>query len=377
MTRGQKITLFLPDLGGGGAERVMVALANVIAARGIETTLIAGRAEGPYLGEVDGPVRLVDLCVSQIRRALPSLIRHMNNAKPDAVLSALTHANLTVLVAAKLARHRPRIVVAEHNSTKMLMHGNHLPKRVLKRLMIRMLYPTADDIVLVSREMRSEFADFISLPDERFRSIHNPIIPKKAQSEAATNGQRHLWLQEKTTPVIVGAGRLSTQKDFPTLLRAFAILAERSPARLIVFGEGPDRPMLETLRADLGLEDRVDFPGFVDALGDQLAASDLFAMSSLWEGFPMVLLEALAVGTPVVVTDCPTGPSEILEDANWGRLVPVRDPEKLAEAMLDMLHHPVNVPMDDVFARFRIDGVVDQYLSILLPGWVAHKEADV
>ena len=315
-------------------------------------------------------MRLVDLQVPQIRKAVPGLIKHFNNDKPDAVLSALTHANLAVLVAAQRANKGPRIIVAEHNSTKMLMHGNKLPKRMLKRYMIRKFYPRADDIVLVSRDMRPDFAKFISLPVERFTPIHNPIIPPPSLDPAY---QIHPWLQEKTTPVVVGAGRLSTQKDFGTLIKAFDKMRDRTSARLVIFGEGPDREKLEKLRGDLGLEDRVDLPGFVSNLSAELAASDLFAMSSLWEGLPMVLLEALAVGTPVVCTDCPTGPDEILESGKWGRLVPMNDPSALARGIFSALESPLEIPTEQVLARFDMDFIVDQYLSTTLPGGAATK----
>ena len=244
MTQNAKITFVLPNLGGGGAERVTVSLANAIAARGIETTFVVGQAEGPYLKDVDDRVRLVDLQVPQIRKAVPGLIKHFNTDKPDAVLSALTHANLAVLVAAQRANKGPRIIVAEHNSTKMLMHGNKLPKRMLKRYMIRKFYPRADDIVLVSRDMRPDFAKFISLPVERFTPIHNPIMPPPPPDPTY---QIHPWLQEKTTPVVVGAGRLSTQKDFGTLIKAFDKMRDRTSARLVIFGEGPDREKRDSL----------------------------------------------------------------------------------------------------------------------------------
>lgn len=370
MTDAPKITLVLPNLGGGGAERVTVSLANAIAARGIETTFVVGQAEGPYLKDVSDKVRLLDLQVPQIRKAVPGLVKHFNKDKPDAVLSALTHANLAVLVAAQRAKKGPRIIVAEHNSTKMLMHGNKLPKRLLKRYMIRKLYPTADEIVLVSRDMRPDFAKFISLPVERFTPIHNPIMP--AQPVGPTY-QIHPWLAEKTTPVVIGAGRLSEQKDFGTLIKAFDKMRDRTAARLIIFGEGPDREKLEKLRNELGLEDRVDLPGFVSNLSAELAQSDLFAMSSLWEGLPMVLLEALAVGTPVVCTDCPTGPDEILENGKWGRLVPMSDPSALARGIYSALENPLKVPTDQVLARFDMDFIVDQYLSTMLPEGAAKK----
>jgi glycosyltransferase involved in cell wall biosynthesis len=173
-------------------------------------------------------------------------------------------------------------------------------------------------------------------------------------------------LREKQGPVIVAAGRLTPQKDFATLLRAFALLPDAG-AKLVIYGEGPLRSELESLVAGLGLSGRVSLPGFVGDLPAEIAASDLFVLSSRWEGLPGVLLEALAVGTPVVATDCPTGPDEILEGGRWGALVPVGDPPALAKAMAKTLSLPIDAPAETVLARFDPAGIVDQYLAVLLP----------
>lgn len=361
-----KITMVLPDFGGGGAERIMVFLANAFAERGVETTFLAGRAEGPCLADLSRQVRLVDLGVRRFSRAVPALVRHMNAASPDAVLSALTHANLVTLLAARLARRGPRIVVAEHNSTTMLANAGGGPKQVVKTALMRWLYPRADCITFVSQAMQAEFAALLRLPPDRLATVYNPVPVDQLRQRAAA-GPSHAWLVRKEGPVAIAAGRLTGQKDFPTLLRAFARVPP--PARLIVFGEGPDRSALEALRDELGLADRVSFPGFLANLPAELAAADLFVLSSLWEGLPGVLLEALALEVPVVATDCPTGPNEILDGGRWGRLVPTGQPEALATAMQAALDRPVAAAPQDVLAPFAPERIIEQYLGILLPGW--------
>jgi glycosyltransferase involved in cell wall biosynthesis len=360
-----KITMVLPDFGGGGAERIMVFLANGFAQMGIDVTFLAGRAEGPCLTDLSGDVRLVDLGVARFARAVPALVRHLNAQSPDAVLSALTHANLVLLLAARLARRGPRLVVAEHNSTTMLANAGRGPKQMVKTALLKALYPRADCITFVSHAMQAEFQNLLKLTPDRLATIYNPVPVGRLRDLAAT-GARNPWLAGKDGPVVVAAGRLTPQKDFHTLLRAFALV--KPPARLIVFGEGPERSSLEALRQKLNLQDRVAFPGFVKDLPAELGAADLFVLSSRWEGLPGVLLEALALDVPVVATNCPTGPDEILQGGRWGRLVPVGAVEDLATAMRAALEGPRPTLARDALARFAPDLVVRQYLSVLLPG---------
>lgn len=361
---GEKITMVLPDFGGGGAERVMVFLANAFVEREIEITFLAGRAEGPCLVDLSPNVRLVDLGVSRFARAVPTLVRHFNRAAPDAVLSALTHANLVTLLAARFARKGPRIVVAEHNSIAMLANAGRGPKQMVKTALLRSLYPRADCITFVSHAMRSEFVELLGLAPERLETVYNPVSVQRLR-KLASDGPGHPWLAHKEGKIVIAAGRLTEQKDFPTLLRAFAKVPQS--VRLIIFGEGPDRANLEALRAELHLQERVSFPGFVANLPAELAASDLFVLSSRWEGLPGVLLEAMALDIPVVATDCPTGPKEILEGGRAGQLVPVGGVEELATAMRSALVQKAACPGSDVLARFAPDQIVEQYLSILLP----------
>lgn len=361
---GEKVTMILPDFGGGGAERIMVFLANAFSEREILTTFLVGRAEGPVLADLSPKVQLIDLGVARFVRALPALVRHMNRTAPDAVLSALTHANLVTLLAGRMARRRPRIVVAEHNSTTMLANAGGGAKQMVKTTLMRSLYPRADCITFVSHAMQAEFAALLGLTPDRLETIYNPV-PIEQLRKMASNAPGHPWLAQKKGPVVIAAGRLTEQKDFPTLLRAFA----RAPpqARLVIFGEGPDRGALEALRAELQLEDRVSIPGFVGNLPAELAASDLFVLSSRWEGLPGVLLEALALNVQVVSTNCPTGPEEILQGGRWGRLVSVGEVADMASAMQAALDRPDVVAGPEVLARFDPHHIVEQYLSVLFP----------
>jgi glycosyltransferase involved in cell wall biosynthesis len=194
--------------------------------------------------------------------------------------------------------------------------------------------------------------------------IYNPVITQAALAVARQKPD-HPWLGPNQPPVILGAGRLTAQKDFGTLIRAFAKLRQQERARLIILGEGEDRPGLEALAEELGVRPEVDLPGFrADAMA-YMAHSALFVLSSAWEGLPTVLIEALAAGTPVVATDCPSGPDEILQGGRLGTLVPVGDHLQLAEAMLDTLRRRPGPIAAETLAPFTRDVAVDNYLRLI------------
>ena len=180
----------------------------------------------------------------------------------------------------------------------------------------------------------------------------------------------HPWFAPGAPPVILGAGRLTEQKDFPTLIRAFALVRKKHPARLMILGEGEERSKLETLVQELGLEKEVSLPGFVDNPYKYMKRAAVFVLSSRWEGFPNVLVEAMALGTPVVSTDCPNGPAEILENGKWGELVPVGETQSLASAVLRTLDRVDVVRVKGAAERadqFRVESIIREYFCALFP----------
>jgi glycosyltransferase involved in cell wall biosynthesis len=198
--------------------------------------------------------------------------------------------------------------------------------------------------------------------------IRNPVITPDL-ARAAAEPCPHPWVAEPSPargPVIVGAGRFQRQKDFPTLIRAFARLRLERPCRLLLLGEGGWRDRLVALIQDLGLGAEVDLPGFQPNLYPFLARADLFVLSSAWEGSPNVLTEAMALGTPVVSTDCPSGPREILEGGRFGPLVPVGDTDALAAAMARTLDSPLPAQtLIEAVAEYRQEISAARYLAVL------------
>jgi len=360
--RSGHIAIFVPSMRGGGAERVMLTLANEFAERGHRVDLVLARAEGPYLPDISGKVRLVDLNVPRVLRSLWPLMRYLRSERPDAMLSALNYANVIAILAWKLARVPTRLVVSERSSI------SRAPERLvgrLTRVLMRWLYPKADGVVCVSKALAQDMQRLIGVPAAKIVTIYNPIdvemIHRRMQEPVD-----HGWITVRTAPVVLAAGRLTAAKDYPTLLRAFARLREGRDARLIILGTGEEEARLKALAADLGIAGEVDFVGFQDNPFAWMARCDVFVMSSAWEGFPNVLAQALACGAPVVSTDCPTGPSEILEGGRWGRLVAVGDAEALAHQMSDALDHPTGAAVSIGVEPFRKRLIVGQYCAILL-----------
>jgi glycosyltransferase involved in cell wall biosynthesis len=362
----EQIAIFAPSLSGGGAERVMVNLAGAFTKRGLKVDLVLAKAQGPCLAAVPPEVRLVDLRASSILASVPQLVRYLRQEQPTALLSALDHANVIALWARRLAGVPDRVVVSVHSTLSIA--AQHAP-RIRGQLMpffARRFYPWADIVVAVSKGVAEDLAECTGLPRERIQVIYNPVVTSEINS-LAESPLDHPWFVPGEPPLVLGAGRLSAEKDFPTLIRAFARARQQRGARLVILGEGEERPDLEALIRELGLGADVALPGFVDNPYAYMARAAVLVLSSRWEGFGNVLAEAMACGTPVVSTDCPSGPAEILEGGRWGPLVPMGDVAALTEAILAQLDSTAPAGMvESVTARFHEDRIVEQYLDVLM-----------
>jgi glycosyltransferase involved in cell wall biosynthesis len=354
------IAFFLPSVRGGGAQRVIVNLVQGMVQRGEPVDLALAVAEGVFLDELPRQARVVDLRASRLMGSLVPLIRYLRRERPRVLISSMSHANLVALWAAKLARRATPVMVTVHNTMSESTGSNG----GLERRLLRTFYPWATSIVAVSRGAADDLARTTGVPRSRVEVVYNPVITPTILA-LARRPPDHPWYDPGGPPVILGVGRLTRQKDFLTLVRAFAELRRRRPARLIILGEGDARPALEALVAELGLSDDVALPGFRDNAPAYMARSALFVLSSVWEGLPTVLIEALAVGTPVVSTDCPSGPREILQEGRLGALVPIGNAPALASAMelaLDCGGPPLPT---GALTAFTLDAAVDHYLRLI------------
>jgi glycosyltransferase involved in cell wall biosynthesis len=356
------VALFVPSLTGGGAERVMVDLAQALSAAGHRVDLVLARAEGPFLAHVPANVPVVDLAAPRVAAALPGLVRYLRRVRPRAILSTLEHANILTLIAARFAPST-RVVLREANTSPLDQGADGLRGRVVAFLM-RRAYPRADAVVAVSAGVADALRSAVGVPGERIEVIANPVVTERVLA-GADRDATHPWLGVAGVPVVLGVGRLAPQKGFDVLLEAFARVRADRPCRLLILGEGDERPRLEALAAELGIEDDVALPGFDPDPFPAMARADVFALSSRWEGLPNALIQAMALGTPAVATDCPSGPSEISEGGRLARLVPVGDVEALADAIRATLDRPL--PPADASWRSRYDpvGVARRYAEVL------------
>lgn len=362
-TSAARLAVFVPSLRGGGAERVMLTLAGSFSRRGYAVDLLLPQATGPYLGQVAGGVRVVDLGVRRVLASLPRLVEYLRRQRPAALLSTLSHANMVALWARRIARAPTRVIVRESNT--LSVNARFAPRRRQRiiPLLARHYYPWADAVVAVSDGVAEDLVREVGVPRERVCVLPNPVITPELLALAKVP-LPHPWFVPGAPPVVLGVGRLARQKDFGLLIHAFARVRRARPCRLVVLGEGSERAALERLAVERGVAADVQLPGFVDNPFQYMARAAVFVLSSAWEGMPAVLIQAMACGAPVVATDCPSGPRELLDGGRHGALVPPGDPDRLATAILRAIEHPVRAPYE-AFARFTSEAAAAHYLAVL------------
>lgn len=397
--QANSIAVLIPSLDGGGAERSMLNLVNAFLERGRKVDLVLCRAKGAYLENVPTDARLVVLESSGyfggrlaallanpgrpgsvIRPVilpykiapeieyLRSLQCYLRERQPDVMLSALTYANLIALWAKNVVDPELPVVVSERIALSRHCFNEPSRRKWRRRYLPPLVgssYPYADAIISVSNQVADDLSAVSRLPRESIKTIYNPVVDDELRSQSAVPLD-HPWFAPQSPPVILGAGRLVQQKDFSTLIRAFARLRASRKARLLILGEGKQRPLLEALVKDLGLEADVQLLGFVANPFQFMARAAALVLSSEYEGLPGVVIQALACGCPVVSTDCPGGSAEILCDGEYGPLVPVGDDAALCAAVESVLDNPIEKHVLMHRAElFSIDGAAEQYLTVL------------
>jgi len=334
-----RIGVFVSFSGTGGVERMVLNLCEGLTALGCRVDLLLVKARSKHLEQLPALVHIRKLKAEHTLTSLPALVRYLKTERPDALLAAKDRANQIAVLAKKTAGVPTRVVVRMGTTVSAALAGKNRWRKLFWYLPMRLIYRSADAVVAVSQGVARDMVRITGRPASDIRIIRNPVITPRI-FRLAREPAPHPWLVNGGEPVIVGIGRLTRQKDFPTLIRAFAAVRKKLPCRLIILGEGKDRDDLEHLAKRLSQSEQIAMPGFVENPYAYLKRAAMFVLSSAWEGSPNALTEALALGVPVVATNCPSGPREILKDGTIGRLVPVGDPDALAEAILATLSSP-------------------------------------
>jgi glycosyltransferase involved in cell wall biosynthesis len=357
-----RIALFVPTLEGGGAERVMVTLANALAERRFAVDFVLWTEGGPFRGLLSANVNVVALGTYNPLKLVFGFACFLKTYEPEVVISALFVGNIIAALAKAASRSRTHLILTEHVPIDTyLQNESRLLRRVSVPLLMRSTYLAAQDIVAVSRGAAQALAPVVGkVASRRITVIYNPIDLVRIEAMASADEKSADWIE----PTIINVGRLIEQKDQQTLIQAFAKVRSRRTCRLVILGEGEKRATLAALARKLGVGSDVLMPGFVANPYSWMRRSAVFVLSSKFEGLPTVLIEAMQCGVPVISADCPSGPAEILEDGRWGRLFQPGDVDALASAIEDALDGKLVADVRQRSADFSVDAAVSRYVAL-------------
>jgi glycosyltransferase involved in cell wall biosynthesis len=359
------LAIVLPDLRGGGAERISLSLAKEFVRRGFQVSFALMRKEGELLPSVPEGINVAGLSAPRAREVPFAFARYLRRERPDAVIANMWPLTSMCIISRLLAGSKARLLVADHNTLSIAYRDKGLAHLAAMSSSIALSYRFADVRLCVSSGVADDLAIVSGIPRSRFDVVHNAIpLPAEVRKVEAAGAA---W-GRNTSLRIITVGKFKAQKNHALLIRAFARLSRDLDARLMLLGEGQLRGDLEALARSEGVADRVLMPGFFPDPHPFYKSADLFVLSSDYEGLPTVLVEALSHGLPAVSTDCPSGPAEILQNGRYGRLVPVGDEIALARAMAEALqtkHDREALRMRA--ADFSPEAAADKYLRLLFP----------
>ena len=354
----RKIALFMKSLPAGGGVACLLTVAKGLVARGFCVDVLVLHASRSGLHLVPEGVRLTNFQRQDAIAALPQLLHYLKRERPDVLLANNPYPGVAALIAKGLFMPSLSLVYR---------HGNTFSQEAptLDSRLLRYFLPFSDAIITISSGATDDFKRSFPNVSPLVRYVPNAVVTPDIAEQAASPVD-HPWFNDPARPVVLSVARLAPQKDHATLLRAFAEVVRSRPARLVILGEGSERTKLTRLTRELGISPSVQFPGDIRPAFPYMAKARVFVLSSAWEGLSMALLEAMACGTPVVSTDCPYGPGEILEGGKWGRLVPPGDWRSLASAILETLDAPVASDLLIARAsRWDAESGIARYLQVL------------
>lgn len=363
-TNNIHITFILPSLEFGGAEKMVINLANYFCKKNIKVDLILMQKNGIFLKTISNDIKIINLKSKRALYSIFPLIKYLKNNKPNFLISTLNHINIISLISILFSQVKTKIIIRSVNTFSENLKSLPKTKRIIQKFLASILYRFADDIISNSEKSADNLAKTLKLNRKKIKTIYNPTITSEIYKKMEERIS-HPWLNDKYI-TIIGVGRLQKVKNFINLIKAIKIINNKIDVKLIILGEGPERKNLENLVKQLNLEKSVDLLGFTENPYTFMYRANIFVLSSNSEGLPNVLIEAMACGTPVVSTNCPSGPSEILDGGKYGKLVPVNNPEALAKAIIETLENPIesNV-LQERASFFSVEKSINEYLKII------------
>ncbi|MEY4700461.1 MAG: hypothetical protein RL326_648 [Pseudomonadota bacterium] len=339
----------------------MLVFARELLLRGYPVDLVLAKREGALQPLIPFGARVVDCKSSRMLHTFPKLAAYLRANKPAAVYSTITHANIMAALTCQAVKFEAPLIVRQSNAP-LSEHKSGVMHEVSRRL-IPMTYPKASSVIAVSKGVQEELISMQPMLSERIQVLPTPVLTSDVRRQGEQT-PAHPWFTERRAPVILSAGRLERHKGMFELLRAFAVVRKSRDAKLIIIGEGSARTELEAEVMKLGLANDVDLPGFQENPFPFMNHATLFVLNSYYEGLPNVIIQAMSFGTPIVCTDCKSGPSEILEAGRFGRLIPVRSHEKLVTALTESLDLPKHrAAQASAWSRYGAEEATSAYLA--------------
>lgn len=362
------LVFYTRSLHNGGVDRVVFNLAEEFRDRGMRVSILVDldNIYSPFRPLLPEGVRYDVLDAKGPIARLVRLRQFLRRERPRSVMcTSFGFPNIYAVIARSIAGFPFRLMLTEHCFPSVdVAEPGPTSARYWFFKVARLFYARADVIVAVSQGTADDLAQVIGIDPGRVKCIYNPIINDtlRLQSQEPVD---HPWFTQSSIPVILAVGRLEPQKDFTLLIRAFAKAREKTPCRLMILGDGSEREMLTGLVHEAGLQDDVELPGFAPNPHAYMARAALLVLSSRFESLANVVIEAMAIGTPVIATDCPSGPAEALDGGRYGTLVPVGDIDRLAAAMLDILRERPPVVPAAWLEQFSTRSSADRYLELM------------
>ncbi|MEM2174861.1 MAG: glycosyltransferase [Candidatus Micrarchaeia archaeon] len=360
----KKVAIFLPIYNIAGGERVVFRLANGLAKNGINVDLVLfKKGERKLDFNFCSNVNVIKITGKKTISFLIKAIKYLKDFRPDCILAQDNWAGLVALLSKKISRISIPIVITIHATLgeRWREYKNKF-KKWFDKVIVKKILSSVDAVVTISRGSRDDLISMFDINPERIHLIYNAVIDEKILEMAKENINLEAYF-----PYILGVGRLTKQKGFDILIKAFSLVKKNynGNIHLLILGDGPERGHLEKLARELGIKNYVHMPGYIENPYPYITNASVFVLSSRWEGLSTVLIEALAIGTPIVSTDCLSSPREILKDGKLGRLVPVEDPTALALAILETINNPIIIQNDISWKRFTVQHAAENYIHLI------------